>query len=278
MFSPGIEVHSGLMRPPGNLYKLNYQHPFMKLNPRVLGVAHGNRVMFDYVTGRAATPNGNQAPRWANKIGVGLDCNGTNGYAQWDDNVNVSMPVVTMFAVLMFDTAAANRDFVCDTGATNAGRRFRYNNTSGTIELFNGGVASGNIDSGIAPVTGQPYFMGVIADKTSGQAAFAIRNLNTGVLQYSTATNTTTPTSGDSKLTIGGGPAIFDGVVAMGGIAQGFMRPTALIQWSANPWSVFEQTAIPIHSAQTAVTTSLGVGLIDSILLGGGAGGRKLAA
>lgn len=276
MFGPGVPAYSGLSRPAGSFYKLNYQHPFMQIKPRLLGVAHGQRVMFDYISGQFASPNGSLAPRVFTRMGVGIDCNGTVGYSQWSDPLNVSMPQVTMFAIVVFDTIAANRDFICDTGATNAGRRFRYNNTSGTIELFNGGVASGNIDSGFTPATGTPYFIVVSADKVVGNATFVFRNLLTGAYTYSAATNTTTPSTGDALFTIGGGPAVLDGVVAMGGIAQGVLRSATLIQWSANPWGVFEQNNIPVNSAQ--VSGAVGIGLINSILLGGGAGGRKIAA
>lgn len=248
MYRPGLLLPGGLSRPAGKRFQPNACHPFMRANPKLLAVCHGGRAMYDYISRAPSSITGTTTPRLSPRIGWGVDCSGAAGFAEWADPVNSSNPVVTMFAVCVFDTAAANRDLITDTGGLNAGRRFRYNSATTSMELLNGGVGSGNINSGFAPTTGIPYFMAVSANKFTGQAVFVFRELLTGKLTVATATNTTTPTTGDNNYRIGAGPTVFDGAIAMGGIAAGWLPLRALVDWSADPWGVFEPATIAIGS------------------------------
>jgi hypothetical protein len=245
---------TGIIRPSILLPRQRNNHPLLQ-NNKLLALALGHNRMFDFAGGLfgALTGTGQPAvkPRMGASIGILSTGNGDNLFSP---KPAITPSQITMAAIGTVAASTANIFIGMSFRTNNLGYRLDTTNAASPIlTLTKASVVQ--ISSGIALTPGVPYALVASHDKTTGATYFAARNLLTGRVQIATATNTQNPVASNTGWSIGRAiNASANHSIALGLVSLCFLPMKALIDWTADPWGLFEPFALDVNSSQTSGT------------------------
>lgn len=141
--------------------------------------------------------------------------------------------------------------------STNSGLHIGYSSASVAFVLTKGAVA--DINSGFAPTLDTPYFVGVSYVHATGAVQFYFRNLWTGAVDTSTATNSAAWLAGDGNAYVGG-TRFFSNLAWLGDVGYAAHINAAvglggLASLSVNPWQIFQPLKRNLSFAQVTLAT-----------------------
>lgn len=266
MYSPNkLMVPSGLARPSAQGYVPKKTHPLL-VNNRLLAVAHGSGIMYDYyryargiLSGTATTP------AIVKRIGQTITISNSataGGDIAFTSKPAVSADKITFAWVGMYvQTDAAHSTISCSGRLQNTS--YRIGSVVGSplvMLLMKGGVA--NAAAGVTLVANIPYAIAVSYDQVTDVVLYAARRLDTGQLTLVQSTATATPASASNTTwAIGKGNSLNAAEqTALALISFSFLPYRALIDWTADPWGLFEPRDVPVFddSVFGVLTATLG--------------------
>jgi hypothetical protein len=175
--------------------------------------------------------------------GIALAVDGTNDAWTSGGAYRGTGADITMFAFARLSSRSTSRSILNTSSSSNAGARIEWSQAVERVVFTKGGVANISAAAGMDLELDVPYFLGVSYTHSTGLVQFYLKNLVTGAVQTSTATNASAWVAGDGTFGYGGGQwapsATWSGGLGLAGVAMRAMSLGELAAIATSPWQLF---------------------------------------